>query len=509
MQSNICSLSRYKQTILNIRKQIFNKKENTFKGLLFNSIRIGANVLFPIIFIPYITRVLGLKYVGIFNWGGSIVSILMVASAMGLPTIAVREISLFRDKKNKVEEITENIFSINLFITLIFVAVVIGLMFFSTFDLIYKQTIYILLFMAIAQTIGVDWLFVGLRNQYVITIRNVIGKLLLIISVFIFVSSPNDYIFFLYIYIFTFSLPLVWNFLSTFNKISVAKLEIKLFKKHIDREVFKTLLLTLLLSYFGKIDIIIAGFFMDSNDLGIFSSVYRLVSVALVFLSSWALVLLPKAALMREEDAHFLHFVDKIINICLVLGGLFSLLLSLFSKEIIIILFGEAFLPGETQLSILAYIIPLLSIYNFIAYQCFYLKKNYSFLMKGYLIITIVGGFSSVILYNWRDEVTDIVTIIIGTNILLLIYTLALLKRSELSFLLTKNKVKILLAIFLSVLFFNLIFDSDDSTSIDYLQFVLKGTFVVLLYMLLLFLTKEDVFKMLMSKVNYKIKIKK
>ena len=95
------------------------KKKSLGVNALLNSIRSILNILFPIITFPYVSRVLQVRGIGIYNFSNSIVSYFLLIAALGISTYAVREGAKLRDNKQKISKFVSEVFTINLCSTLI------------------------------------------------------------------------------------------------------------------------------------------------------------------------------------------------------------------------------------------------------------------------------------------------------------------------------------------------------------------------------------------------------
>ena len=80
------------------------KKKSLGVNALLNSIRSILNILFPIITFPYVSRVLQVRGIGIYNFSNSIVSYFLLIAALGISTYAIREGAKLRDNKQKISK---------------------------------------------------------------------------------------------------------------------------------------------------------------------------------------------------------------------------------------------------------------------------------------------------------------------------------------------------------------------------------------------------------------------
>ena len=84
-----------------------------------NGLRQGLNFLYPLITFPYVSRVLSIESVGIYNFSNTYINYFMLLAALGISTYAVREGAKYRDNKIKINKFVNEIFTINILSTLL------------------------------------------------------------------------------------------------------------------------------------------------------------------------------------------------------------------------------------------------------------------------------------------------------------------------------------------------------------------------------------------------------
>lgn len=72
-----------------------------------------VNVLFPIITIPYVSRILGVEQIGVFSFVVTIVSYFSLFAALGMPLYGTREIAKVMGDNLKLNKLFNELFSIN------------------------------------------------------------------------------------------------------------------------------------------------------------------------------------------------------------------------------------------------------------------------------------------------------------------------------------------------------------------------------------------------------------
>ena len=95
------------------------KKKSLGVNAFLNSFRSVLNLIFPLITFPYVSRILSIKGIGIFNFSNTYISYFLLIAGLGISTYAVREGAKFREDENKITEFASQIFSLNMIATLI------------------------------------------------------------------------------------------------------------------------------------------------------------------------------------------------------------------------------------------------------------------------------------------------------------------------------------------------------------------------------------------------------
>jgi PST family polysaccharide transporter len=182
---------------VNFIKKIVNTVEK--KRLLENYFSLlflqGANFILPLLTLPYLVRVLGTEKFGFVMFAQAFIVFFNIIVDFGFNLSATREISVHRDNKEKITEIFSAVMIIKfiLFIISFFILTLI----ISIFDKFSQDiTLYLFTFlMVFGQMLFPVWYFQGMEKMKLVTIVNVISKIIFTVLVFIIIQEKDDYIY--------------------------------------------------------------------------------------------------------------------------------------------------------------------------------------------------------------------------------------------------------------------------------------------------------------------------
>ncbi|WP_254262070.1 oligosaccharide flippase family protein, partial [Lactobacillus helveticus] len=114
-------------------------------------------MIFPMITFPYISRVLSVSGIEIYNFSNTYISYFVLIVGLGISTYAVREGAKYRNIKNKIEEFSCQIFSINIIATVVaYTLLFLSLVIFENLSN-YVTCILILGLQILFTTLGTEW----------------------------------------------------------------------------------------------------------------------------------------------------------------------------------------------------------------------------------------------------------------------------------------------------------------------------------------------------------------
>nr|BAM94854.1 capsular polysaccharide repeat unit transporter [Streptococcus suis] len=328
---------------------------NYKKNTIYNIIKSCSTILFPLITFPYISRVLEAENIGKVNFSNSIVSYFALFASLGITTYAVREVSYYRNDLEKLEEISSEIFSINLITTFISYALLLVTLFLFPNLEGYNALIIIQSTSIFLTTLGADWLNTAMEDFRYITIRTFSFQLLALILMFIFVRTPKDYIIYAMISVISSSGGNIANYFYRKKYCNIRFTKKLNLSKHLS-PIITLFGMILAQQVFVNSDTTIIGIIKGNYEVGLYSTSVKIYSIASTLLSSLFWVVLPKlSASFRKKDFGSINSTLKFVTGFTATIG-FPVVIGMFmlSSEIIYLIAGSEYLPATSALQVLS-----------------------------------------------------------------------------------------------------------------------------------------------------------
>lgn len=304
------------------------------------------NLVVPLLTLPYTIRILGANSYGIFSISLNIVTYLQVAVEYGFGMSATRKVATESDDKNLNRTFTTVVLGRTI---LLIGCILIGVAYISLNlnNLKLCGSFAILMICLLGCCVQMNWVFQGKEDMKYISIVNVLGRTISTILIFALVKSANDLILYSLLYS-------VSPFLSGIVGLFIAKKKYRLkFVKVKVREIFAELkdgfyVFTTQLSskVFGSIGITFLGIFATSYEVGVFSAIQKIPNIMILLWTPISQILYPivsKNFIAGLDDGYF--YVLKWRKILLALFSLIAMVVCVFSKFAVNLLFGSEYAP--------------------------------------------------------------------------------------------------------------------------------------------------------------------
>lgn len=473
------------------------------KNYIYNLIYQTLTLVLPLVTTPYLSRILGSEPIGIYSYTYSIVSYFLLFGSLGVSLYGQREIAYVNEDVKKRKKIFWEIVSCR-FVTM-FIAILIYFIFLARMG---EYAIYyrIWLIELIAMAFDISWFFQGMEDFKKTVIRNVIVRLASVTLIFVFVKSPEDLIKYITIYsiadlVGNLSL---WRYLPRYFKgIKIGKIKpfyhlhaiILLFIPQIANQVYNLLDKTMI----GKI-------ITDKSEVGFYEQGQKVIRVLLTVVTSLGIVMIPRMAstFASGNKKQIIEYMKKSFKFVFFLAFPIVLGLVSVSKSFVPLFFGEGYDKVVTLLIVISPTIILTGMANVIGTQ--YLlpikrQKEYTITITLGLVINF---FLNYILITYYDSIGASIATVVSELIVVIAQLYVIRKDIK-----TKEVLKLSIPyIFASLIMFAITmiegFVLETSTKTLIIQIISGG----LVYVLMLWILKDEFLKMFLEKGKSIIKRK-
>jgi O-antigen/teichoic acid export membrane protein len=316
-----------------------------------------SSIVFPLITLPYVSRILQPSGFGKVDFANSIIAIFMMLSSLGIPTYGIR---LVAQCKNDVEQLSKNVKQLLLLqiIGIIICYIFFYICLFINAKMANEKLLFIVLSISILMNgIGIDWFFSGLEEYGYITIRNGVLQIVSVCLILIFVNKPSDYVLYAAITVLSSVGANVLNLFYLRKRIDFrCKAQINLWP-HIKGSIVFFLLI-LAGTALTKLESIMIGALLSYKDVGIYAAANKIIQCVILVFSGVGMTFLPTLiSLMKTNQSEFNKLLDRSISLMYLVTVPTCIVLYTLAPQIVDFVFGGKFQSSITPFRILVFII--------------------------------------------------------------------------------------------------------------------------------------------------------
>ena len=318
--------------------------KSEYKNFILNVVYQILTYIFPLITIPYVSRVLGVENIGIYSYTFSIVSIFLLFAMLGLNNYGNREIAKVRDNREEISQCFSSIYLLQLSVNIIiFLSYIVYLLYFckeffliAAIQLIYLSSVFF----------DVNWFYFGMEKFKMTITRNLIIKVTSILLIFLLVKNKQD----LWLYTGIIAISTLISQLYLFFKlpcfVDFKFVPLKEITKHIPGV---TLLFIPVLAYsiYRVMDKVMIGAFSSVVELGYYENAERLINIPISIVSALGVVMLPRMSyLLANDKTNLKKTILSSMHLVLILSTIMAFGLFLIADEISVVMFGSDFIKS-------------------------------------------------------------------------------------------------------------------------------------------------------------------
>lgn len=352
----------------------------------------AASYVLPLLTLPYLARVLGPDSLGQLAFALAFAQIFVMLTDYGFNLSATREVSVHRDNPAKVAEIFASITVLRLAFMLLGFVLLMGLIQliprFAADAPLYAAC-YLLV---VGNVLFPQWLFQGLEQLRLVSLLQIVARVLVVIGIFLFVKSRDDL--------------LAAALLQSSGAALAGLMTLPYIAKALKytrltwptgtalmarlREGWHVFISAAAINVYTTSNAFLLGLLSPALQVGYYHLAEKLVRAVQLMFGPVSQAVYPHISLLAQEDpARALLFNRKLMIGLGAMGLVISAALYLLSPFIVSLLFGPAYATVVTVLQILAFLPFVVILSNILGIQTmltFGMKRAYS---KVYLITAL------------------------------------------------------------------------------------------------------------------------
>ena len=339
------------------------------KNYFYNLLLTLANLLFPVLSFPYVSRVIGPEGIGHVQFVFSFAQYFTIIASIGVPIYGMKEISKYRNDSHERSRVFSELVILNLIscflLSVLYMSIILSMHYFaSNIEMYLLATILILLGFT-----NVEWLYSGLEEFKSIALRSVFFKIVSLILLYIFIRQRSDFRIYLYLMMFSYLANNVVSLFLLKNKVKIVLRDL-----HLARHLMPLLYIlgtTLAASMYADMDTVLLGFLSDNKTVGFYTAAVKLSKISIPFVTSMAVILLPKIA--NEFGENNLDeaqlTLDKAFKFISFFGVPVVFGLALLAPEFIMLFSGREFLPATNSMRLLSFLPLIVGFAHFLLFM--------------------------------------------------------------------------------------------------------------------------------------------
>ena len=301
-------------------------------------------IITPLITAPLLSRTLGAEKLGVFSATDAMVSYFVLFAMLGIENYGNRSIAANKANERNLRKVFWNIYFIQLTSSIIALAAYVVLFIYSAPD---RKTVVLLQGIILLSCLfNANWAFWGLEQFKIITIRNVIIKLLTVVLIVLFIRNPNDLP--LYTLIMTGDILLSNLIMVPFlvKRIPYSRPSLQEIKKHI-KPILVLFIPVIAMSIYHVMDKTMLDLLSNETELGFYYSSDKIMNFPYGVIIAMGTVMLPRIAKSYSEgDTEYIgEVLTKSTELTVFLTVAIGIGIASIAHEFVPLFFGDDFYP--------------------------------------------------------------------------------------------------------------------------------------------------------------------
>lgn len=328
------------------------------KNYFYNLLLTLANLLFPILSFPYVSRILGPEGIGKVQFAFSFSQYFAMIAGFGIPIYGMKEIARYKNDKEGRSRIFSELTTIYVITSICMSVLYLITIYTFPYFKVNRDMYQAALLMVLLGCSYIEWLYTGMEEFKSIALRSVLFKVIGLLLMFVFVRSAGDYKLYLYLMIFSFLGNNILSFFLLRDKVQFVFSGLKL-RRHLTPLLF--IFGTTIVAVMADIDTVLLGFLSNNKAVGLYTAAVKLSKISIPIVTSMGVILMPKIAKYFADGdmVNVQDILNQTFRFLVFFGVPIAFGLALLAPEFIALFSGREFLEATSSMQLLS-VLPLI-----------------------------------------------------------------------------------------------------------------------------------------------------
>ena len=293
-----------------------------FKNYIYNILYQLVKLFLPLFLVSYTYAHLGPSTLGINDYAANISSWFILLGVLGVNTYGNREIAKVRDNKERLSKEFYEILVMQIINMTIALLLYVGYTFLFVKE---NQIIYFLICLSIlASVFDISWFYYGVEDFGIVSLRNIIVKIVSVLLIFAFVKKPADLWMFTLINSLSDLIGQLITFFGLKKYINKTKVSVKdAYKNHL-AGTFALFIPTVAINIYTLLDQTLLGTMVeDKGQLNLYKTSVSFVKMFLYFVTSIGSVVMPRIAnlfVKNKDHSEVNRYINMTFKLAIILS---------------------------------------------------------------------------------------------------------------------------------------------------------------------------------------------
>lgn len=333
------------------------------KNLFYNLLYTASQLLFPLITIPYVSRVLDPESVGRISFVDSLTYFFIAIAEFGILVYGTREVAKIRNDAIALKKLVSELICLHSISSLVTFFLYFPVVY-ALYDRISDPRLVLFSFaMLLANSLACEWYFLGTEQFRFIALRLIFTRLAALIAVFLFVRDREDYYLYYLIMVVAVIINMLLNFTALVKQVGFRWRQTSP-GSHI-RYTSVTFLMNVLYGVPFFLDNVVLGLTYSAFAVGIYAFSMKVIRIVGMAITESLMVFFPRIVnyIASNKTAELQELYQKTTRSILLFCIPVCIGLLLIADDAVHVIFGPQFSAVAINLKILS-VFPLLKSYS-------------------------------------------------------------------------------------------------------------------------------------------------